>query len=230
MLWHELNRTALREVLPDALVVVPVGAIEQHGPYLPTWTDSLIVETVVRRAAGSSVLVTPTLSVGASDHHLPFGGTLSLSAQTMMAVLVDVAQSVARCGGRRMALVNGHGGNRGVCAAAAATAAAHYDVTVSCTDYWSLWRPDGEVPPWPGHAGRFETALVRAIRPDLVGEIPPREKVPAVRETAGWNVHSAQVWRDIDGYTDDPSMATESEGRDWLAALIAALATRLEDL
>lgn len=230
MLWRESTREALRDALPDSAVVVPVGAIEQHGPYLPVWTDSLIVSTLVTAAAGEQCVVAPTVSFGASDHHLPFGGTLSLSVETMLAVLLDLARSVATCGGRRLAFVNGHGGNRGVCHAAAAAAATRFDLTVSYLDYWSVWHPGAGAPPWPGHAGRFETALVRAIRPDLVGAAPPRERVPVLPEHPGWDLHSEQLWHDIDGYTDDPSLATEQDGKQWLDALVAALHTRLAQL
>lgn len=231
MLWHEMDRDALRRLLPESLVVVPVGAVEQHGPHLPTWTDALIVETVVRRAAVSGrFIVTPTVSFGASDHHLPFGGTLSLSAETMLAVLVDLCRSVAVCGGRRVALVNGHGGNRGACAAAAAAAASRYGLRIGYADYWTMWQPGGDMPPWPGHGGRFEASLVRAIRPELIHDVPLREVVPLVADPAGWEIHDRQSWRDIDGYTDDPALATARDGAVWLDALVAALASRLEEL
>jgi creatinine amidohydrolase len=230
MLWRESTRGGLRDVLPSSVVVVPIGAIEQHGPYLPVWTDSLIVSTVVSRAAGDDCVVAPTVSFGASDHHLPFGGTLSLSVETMLAVLLDLARSVALGGGRRLALVNGHGGNRGVCHAAAAAASTRYDLSVAYLDYWSVWQPAVDAPPWPGHAGRFETALVRAIRPDLVGDIPLRASVPDLPDDPGWDVHTEQLWHDIDGYTDDPSLATEQDGRQWLDALVAGLASRLAAL
>lgn len=230
MLWRDSTREALRAAVPDAVVVVPVGAIEQHGPYLPVWTDSLIVSTVVSRAAGPNCVVAPTVSFGASDHHLPFGGTLSLSVETMLAVLLDLARSVATGGGRRLALVNGHGGNRGVCQAAAAAASTRYDLTVSYLDYWSVWHPGVGAPRWPGHAGRFETALVRAIRPDLVGDIPLRADVPVLPDDPGWDVHTEQLWHDIDGYTDDPSLATEQDGKQWLESLVAALTSRLAEL
>src|SRR5579875_3449265 len=119
-LWGHSTRATLGAVLPDALVVVPVGAVEQHGPHLPTSTDALVVTEVVeeasRRAAGQSsraLVVTPTVCFGASDHHLPFGGTLSFTVETMTSVLLDTCRSIARDGGRRVLLVNGHGGNRG---------------------------------------------------------------------------------------------------------------------
>lgn len=237
MLWQEMTRDQVRRLLPQALVVVPVGAVEQHGPHLPTWTDALIAETVSHRAVSSAapdcprpLILTPTIMIGASDHHLPFSGTLSLSVQTLTALLLDLARSVAACGGRRMALVNGHGGNRGACGAAAAAAATQYDLAVACTDYWNLWSPATGDPPTPGHAGGFETALIRAIRPDLVGEPDDRPEVPEVPYVAGFEIHSNRLWRDIDGYTDQPARFTHVDGDACLAAIVAALAARLTEL
>jgi creatinine amidohydrolase len=232
MLWSELSRTQLRDVLPEALVVVPIGAIEQHGPHLPTWTDTLIVSTVVGRAVGDDdrYVVTPTVAFGASDHHLPFGGTLSLSVETLQTVLLDLARSIAADGGRRVAFVNGHGGNRGACRSAAAAASIRYDVAVGYTDYWSLWQPSDDGPRWPGHAGRFETSLIQAIRPDLVRSAPHRDPAPSPIESDGWDVHSERSWLGMDGFTDDPSAATAADGAKWLDALVAALAERLAEL
>jgi len=232
MLWPELSRTQLREVLPDALVVVPIGAIEQHGPHLPTWTDTLIVSTLVGRAAGNDdrYVVTPAVAFGASDHHLPFGGTLSMSVETLHAVLLDLVRSIAADGGQRIAFVNGHGGNRGVCRSAAAAASTRYDLSVAYLDYWSLWQPSAGAPRWPGHAGQFETSLARAIRPDLVRPVPHRDPTPSPIESDGWDVHSGQSWLGIDGYTDDPAAASAEDGEKWLVELVAALADRLAEL
>jgi len=72
--WDELTREQLSALLPEALVVVPTGATEQHGPHLATCADALIAQTVVERAvaqADASIIIAPTVSYGASDHHLP---------------------------------------------------------------------------------------------------------------------------------------------------------------
>ncbi|HEX3780922.1 MAG TPA: creatininase family protein [Pseudonocardiaceae bacterium] len=118
--WAELTREQLGAILPEALVILPIGATEQHGPYLATGTDALLASTVAGRGAalaapraGRRLVLTPALPIGASDHHFPFGGTLSLRQETLLAVLGDLARSVARSGGRRLVLVNGHGGNQG---------------------------------------------------------------------------------------------------------------------
>jgi creatinine amidohydrolase len=238
MQWRELTRDELQQRLPEAIVVVPLGSTEQHGPHLPTWTDALIVETVttqaVERAQPDSVralLVAPTIAIGASDHHLPFSGTLSLSVETLLAVLVDIARSVAACGGRRMALINGHGGNRGVCAAAAAAASSRYHVATAYADYSRLAPPKGPyAPSVANHAGQYETALIQAIRPDLVRTRPTRHPIPAWPSVDGFELHTEASWQEIAGYTDDPALASAADGALWRDAIVAALSDRLIEL
>jgi creatinine amidohydrolase len=233
--WADTDRAELARLLPDALVVLPVGATEQHGPHLPTGTDALLVTTVAEAAvdqagpaADRPLLLAPPVPVGASDHHLPFGATLSLTPETLLAVLTDLARSVARCGGRRLVLVNGHGGNRGVCHAAAAAAAARHELAVAYLDYWDLVTEPGDTPV-PGHAGEFETSLVLAVRADLVGTRTPRTPpvLPAVADT---DLHTARLWQDIEGFTDDPARAEADRGRRWLDQCVTALADRLVQL
>src|SRR5712691_8251610 len=84
LLFAELSRTDLADLAPRSLAIVPLGATEQHGPHLPTGTDFFHAEWVARdaakRAAGRiSLVVTPTLPFGSSEHHFPFGATISLS-------------------------------------------------------------------------------------------------------------------------------------------------------
>ncbi|GAA3090465.1 creatinine amidohydrolase/Fe(II)-dependent formamide hydrolase-like protein [Kribbella aluminosa] len=142
--WQHTNRSTLGELLPAAIVVVPVGATEQHGPHLATGTDWILAEAVSAEAASlvherspRPIVLAPPVPFGASDHHLPFGGTLSLSPETLLAVLLDLARSLHADGGHRLVLVNGHGGNTGICHAAAA-ASTRYNLNVAHIDYWQL--------------------------------------------------------------------------------------------
>ncbi|WP_158889868.1 creatininase family protein [Amycolatopsis anabasis] len=234
--WAECTRTQLRAVLPDALVVLPMGATEQHGPHLATGTDALIADMVTRFAAARAIesahrhlVLTPCLRFGASDHHLPFGGTLSLSVDTAIGVLTDLGTSIAASGGRRLVIVNGHGGNRGVCHAAAAKLSARHDLAVAVVHYWELL-PAVEDTPVPGHAGEFETAMVLALRPELVGERFARPGPVETFAAPGVEVHDAAAWQRIDGYTDEPARATRERGTEWLEGCVSALANRLIEL
>lgn len=236
--WNETNRVRLGELLPEALVVLPIGATEQHGPHLPTGTDAFVAEAVASAAAERAaprarrdLVVAPVLSFGASDHHLPFGGTLSLSPETMTAVLADLARSVAADGGGRMVIVNGHGGNKGPCNSAGAVASTRYGVALAYVDYWDLFPADAaDRPNVPGHAGAFETSLLLGLRPELVAERPDRAEQPAVPAASGVTVHANAVWGSIDGYTDRPADADADSGKRWFDALAGALADRLVTL
>src|SRR5260370_27466713 len=100
----------------DATVMGPVGSLEQHGPHLPVEIDSLLGETVALRTARLAaekepVLVLPMLWTGLSEHHMSFGGTITLDTDTFLAVLPCVCEAIVRHGFRRLVLLNGHGGN-----------------------------------------------------------------------------------------------------------------------
>jgi creatinine amidohydrolase len=235
--WASCTRALLSDILPEALVVLPVGATEQHGPHLPTGTDALIVSAVageaVRRAAGASardLVLAPTVPFGASDHHFPFGGTLSLRTETTTSVLLDLLRSVREAGGARVLLVNGHGGNRGPCHSAAHAASTRYGLHVGYLDYWSLLAGDPDAARIPGHAGAFETSMVSHLRPGAVGPAPapgPRPHRPGADDVV---LHSEALWRAIDGYSDQPADASAQDGARWFEACARALAARITDL
>jgi creatinine amidohydrolase len=239
--FGELTRTQLAELLPEAVVVLATGATEQHGPHLATRTDALLAATVLekatehyRRRAGPDLpplILAPTLPYGASDHHLPFGATLSLTPETLLAVLLDLCRSLAVDGGRRLLIVNGHGGNSGVCQAAAGAAAARSALDVAYLDYWAplLGAAVDGLPAdaVPGHAGAFETSLVSAVRPDLVSTPQVRSGYPPNVPVPGLQVYSAGVWAGWDGYTDSPGDSSADLGRQLLDQLASALADRI---
>lgn len=235
--WRQQTRDELNRVLPDAIVVLPVGATEQHGPHLATAVDALMAETVARRAADLAaergcprdLVLAPSVSFGASDHHLPFGGTLSLRAETLLAVLLDLARSIHAVGGRRLVVVNGHGGNRGICSAAVAAASTRNPgLQAAYLDYWSLSDEGG--PHVPGHAGVFETSLALAVEPDLVRAAEERPAPPVMPTVERVEIAAQDHWHRIDGYTDEPGKATAEEGRRRLDQLVDALASRLTEL
>src|ERR1700722_8423347 len=115
-LFAEMNREQLRAAAAESLAILPIGATEQHGPHLPTGTDSFAVEAIAREAALAvpndiPAIVTPTLPFGSSHHHFIFGATLSLSTETYYRVLCELIESLVTDGFTRIFLVNGHGGN-----------------------------------------------------------------------------------------------------------------------
>src|SRR2546423_1635990 len=98
----------------NQVVLVPVGAHEQHGPGIALATDTISAEVLCHRAAarlGERAAVAPAIPYGVSWHHMRFPGTISLTSRTLATVLVEVATSLARHGFPCVAFVNGHGGN-----------------------------------------------------------------------------------------------------------------------
>lgn len=233
--WADATRAELNALLPHAVVVLPIGATEQHGPHLATGMDALAAERLAavgaeRAGHPGGVVLAPALAFGASDHHLPFGGTLSLSGATLARVLAELLASAVQSGARRLLLLNGHGGNSATCAQAATDAARVEDVVVAAADYWALARvggPWGEH--WPGHAGAFETALMRALRPEGVRDDELRPS-PGAWPSApdGLRLEQPAAWRAIDGFTDDPRAGAEVDGAHAFGRLAAAVATAID--
>ena len=141
MLWEELSWPEIEEYREKgSVVVVPCGSMEQHGRQLPVNTDSAIVFEIAKRAAGKvpGTLVAPLVCIGLSPHHLDFPGTISLSLETYTAVIGDVCRSIARHGFRKIALVNGHGGNQAILQAVALSLRHELPVGLLVLSYWNL--------------------------------------------------------------------------------------------
>lgn len=175
----ELTSPDLGKLARDgAVVVVPIGALEQHGPQLPLETDFYLATEVAERAAaeangrGTDVVVTPPLWTGFSPHHMQYPGTITIRAQTLLSVVSDVCESLWQHGFRRILVLNGHGGNANLLAAATQTLRFERGVRVGVASYWSFalkelaeWRQSdiGGI----NHACEMELSLMLAVRPDL---------------------------------------------------------------
>jgi creatinine amidohydrolase len=99
----------------NVVVVIPTGSLEQHGPHLPLFTDSILATAVaeaVEKRIPSEILLTPTIWLGASAHHLPFAGSLSASFKGYQEVLLNVAESLIAHDFKKFYFLNGHGGNQ----------------------------------------------------------------------------------------------------------------------
>lgn len=242
LLFHELTREEARARAAEALLVLPLGATEQHGPHLPVLTDTITVEHIAaaaakRAATAIPVLLAPTLPFGSSDHHLPFGGTLSLRTETYYRVLCDLIASLAAGGARRIFLVNGHGGNHELAQLAARDMALVHRVSIAATSYWiaawdDLVRLEAHtLGRLPGHAGAFETSQVLALRPDLVRRpLPHRGDAPSAgppKIAPPFRAERHGAWQAIDGFTDSPDRASTALGHAFLDAAAAAIAAAL---
>ena len=159
------------------VVILPIGATEQHGAHLPIITDTRQVTAVLEAAfevldETTKAWALPALPYSKSNEHNAFSGTISLSAQTLSAVLQDIASSVNRAGFRRLVFLNGHGGNVGLLDSLARDI--HQETGLMCftiqPSYW-LQAPfdiTDDEKRFGIHAGELETSLMLKLEPTLV--------------------------------------------------------------
>lgn len=167
--------------LADGTVaILPLAAVEAHGPHLPLGTDQMIAEGIVDKAAlalelmdrDRAAVMLPTLWLGASAEHGDKPGTLSQDPEQMAAQIVSVGISLAQAGIDRLVLFSAHGGNRAAAEIASLRLRTEAGMLVA-TPHWSNFGlPEGLNPPAPKagdvHGGWQETSIMLALRPDLV--------------------------------------------------------------
>ena len=186
--WQDLTSPEFAGLDPEATVaVLPVGAIEQHGPHLPVAVDTCIVDGIVRAVLallppGAPVLILPTTAVGKSNEHIDFPGTLTLSADTLTRVWYEIGTSVRRAGVRKLLLLNSHGGQPQVMQIVARELRIDHQMLVVAANWFSWGMPDGlfdSAELRHGiHGGTVETAMMLALRPDLVDGAAAADFVP----------------------------------------------------
>jgi len=159
------------------IAILPVAAVEQHGPHLPVGVDTMIGQGYLDRVMGLvpadlDVLVLPIQTVGKSNEHLRFPGTLTLSAETAIRAWTEIGESVHRAGCRKLVFVNSHGGNVAVIDIVARDLRVRLDMLVVAAAWHRLGYPDGlydaDEMRHGIHAGDVETSLMLAFRPDTV--------------------------------------------------------------
>lgn len=174
ILWDELTWTEVEELTKEMkMVIVPVGATEQHGPHLPLNVDTLQVYEVAKRASAlTGVPVVPPFAVGLSQSHGRFPGTLWVRSETMIRYMTEVCHSLYQSGIRKFVLLNGHMYNLWVLQCVRDNLRCDFD-DVQCTAFNYFLAADtafaSDAPAKKHIHGNFgETSQVLAIRPDLV--------------------------------------------------------------
>ena len=229
-LWAELSSTQLAERFsadPDTVVLIPVGAIEQHGPHLPVGTDTIVAAALADAAAGDIALVLPPLAFGASQFHgTELAGTIAYSGEDTAAAALRVAAACTESGARRVLFVNGHVGNAAPLWIACDNFRRRFPGSgVGVMQWWDL-NPDiarratADAADW--HANAAETSLMLVLRPELV-DVDQMRTADDPDRTAGVVFRYPVQHVSTNGVTGHPSRATKAFGLElWNDVLAAA--------
>lgn len=241
MKFAEMTFPELRRVNRAASVVLfPIAACEQHSLHLPVITDTVLVTAVadgVEARLPQKVLQLPTLWLGASHHHLRFGGTLSAQVETYSEILCDILEPLLEDGYPRVLILNGHGGNIDpMKVALRQLQPLHQERILSAASYWDLASTElaalAEGPRKEmGHACEFETSMMMALRPDLVRRDQIKNDIeevdPALR---GLFLADDMRQRTDHGAVGYCELATPEKGKKFLEAAITRTAEVVEAL
>lgn len=230
-----------------AIAVLPVAAIEQHGPHLPVSVDTALVDGVIAACLPHlrpelTALFLPTQAVGKSNEHARYAGTLTLSAETLMRVWIELGACVAQAGFRKLVLLNSHGGQITLMEMVARELRVAHDLLVVSSNWFTLpMAPEvaarfTEAEHRFGiHAGDVETSMMLALQPERVDMAQARDFSNTMTARArdypllgngaakvAWQVQDLNGW----GAAGDATLATADKGQ----AVIADAGRRLADL
>lgn len=242
--WAKLKAHELRDLATrNAVVILPVAAIEQHGPHLPVMTDTRIGAEVAARAARKAsgarpTVVAPVVWSGLSEHHMPYGGTLTLDLETFLGVLRCLIRSLVRHGFKDVLISNSHGGNIRASEVASDQLSQELGATIVSTTYASEARdaigPLLEDQPGIMHAGEAETSMMMALEGDLVdasdlGSLnTERGKgfLYAGKASYRWRPFQSMTGNGVSGF---PEKASAEKGEALLEAASDAIAALIAD-
>ena len=240
-----LTRAAL-DALPEkerAFVIIPTGAIEQHGPHLPVGVDAILGQAWLDAALpllppDLPVWIAPPILVGKSNEHLGFPGTLTLSAATLRRLLFGLASELKALGFRQIGILNTHGGNSAVLVYTLREIQVQLGLRAGMINH--PYRPpvSAQETQYGFHAGEWETALMLAVAGETVRmeqavcEYPARLDDPGELRPESAPAIFSWITRDISrsGVMGDATAARPDKGATWFAEAAAALAQRIEAL
>lgn len=175
--WVDMTTCEFERLPTETVAVLPVAAIEQHGPHLPVYVDACLNAGVVDQCIPLlpdtlPVTFLPAQQVGKSNEHMAFPGTLTLSVETLIRLWTELGESVARAGIRKLVLLNSHGGQPQVMDIVARDLRVRLGMFVVCVNIYGLGGSEGLFPEQEMkhgiHGGSSETSQMLALRPDLV--------------------------------------------------------------
>jgi creatinine amidohydrolase len=248
MRWEELTSAEIGALdRARTVVILPLGAVEQHGNHMPLGTDTLLAQAISLAAGATAgdTFVMPPPWYGFSAHHMRFPGSITLRVETLMALVEDVVGSLVRHNFQRILIVNGHGGNNGLIDVLASTLGHthHGAARIAALTYFTLAREAiaklrKSKPGGMGHACEFETSMVQHIRPELV-KIDRAETCypdPGSRylTTDLLGAQAIRLYHDFGdlsptGTLGDPAFASPEAGKAFFAAVAGELAAFITD-
>jgi len=243
-IWAELTWPEAEEKLKRVdVALLPVGAIEQHGPHLPLDTDAFDSEYLAKRVAETcsdpKPFVLPLIPYGVSYHHDDFMGTISVSNETLSRIVYEIGMNLARQGINKLVIINGHGDNAPSLSFAAQmiNRDAQIFVAVDTGETSDVDMDNISVTPNDVHAGEIETSTTLAVRPHLVKMDKAKKTVLKFSSRylnfsslrgVPWYVRTKRISES--GIMGDPTKATTKKGKKMWEIMIAHLVAFVEDL
>jgi creatinine amidohydrolase len=230
----------------DLVAVIPVAAVEQHGPHLPLDTDEVLVMSVcseATRRAPRDILLLPLVPYGACEMTYDYPGTISISPNTLLSYVYDIVKSLARHGFDKVLIVNGHGGNKLVLGMVARKAGTELGISCASIDYWNLILKeiqelrDSEIG-GISHACEMETSLYLHLDISSVRTEKAEKDIGyPVTEFFGMDFSNGGVvtypipWTKFSrtGILGDPTVATAEKGQKWLDSAAQRLVELVRD-
>ena len=176
--WQDMTtRDFADRSAAEWIAVLPIAAIEQHGPHLPLSTDTVIAEGLVKRCVAAlpadlPAIFLPVQAIGNSDEHVDHAGTLTLSWELAVKAWTRIGESVHRAGLRKLVIVTSHGGNVQAMDLVTRELRLTLGMLAVATSWNRMGLPEGLISPQERslgiHGGEVETAMVLALAPDLV--------------------------------------------------------------
>lgn len=243
--WSRLKAHELRKLANEnAVVILPIASIEQHGPHLPTMVDTRLGQEIAHRAARKTyekrpVIVTPVVWSGLSEHHMAFGGTLTLSHDTFRRMIRDLIKSITRHGFRDIMLSNSHGGNHIAMLQIVDELSPTLEATLVAATYVTEAGDDlaKHLQDQPNfkHADEAETSMMMVCEPDLV-DTSDLANIASPAGVGKWDAvgRTSFRWRPYvhvtaNGLTGKPTRASAEKGEKMLEAGANALARLISD-
>jgi creatinine amidohydrolase len=230
MLLEEMTWTQIEAGFEKTrTVILPVGATEEHGPHLPTFTDTIQALEVAKEVARRRpVFVAPPVHYGVCRSTRGFPGTISISPEALRTLVLDLLSAFCDSGFEKVLILTGHAGGQHLAALKEASekAVASRDVRVSLVSDFDLIDTSEVETPGDGHAGEIETSRMLVIREDLVRGLPEKHFPPRPRYLIMKDVRHLMG----NGIMGDPSKASKEKGKRFMEMSVQGVMVALEEL